>query len=181
MDTNKLERFAQESRRKLLSIVESRLEYVLSSDSAEFREKKDQVERIKKKITEKSKDTLIEEVAYTWFNRFIALRFIDANNYSDIRAVTPTPGHTQPEILEVFKAGHCPENIPVESDKLYRILDGKIPTREPQNEVYRHLLLGVCNSWYEKMPFMFEKLRDYAELLMPEDLLSEHSILANIN
>jgi len=180
MNTNSLEKFAQAARIKLIGIVRSKLDYVLSSDSAELREKRQQLDELKKALAQKGKEELIEEVSYTWFNRFIALRFMDANGYTDIKAVSPLPGHTQPEILQVFKGGHCPQDLPVDKDKLFRILDGSIPARDPQNEVYRFLLLGVCNSWNKKMPFMFQKLYDYTELLMPDDLLSEHSILAEI-
>jgi len=181
MDLNKLEKFSNEARKKLLGIVASKLDYVLSSDSAELREKSAQVLELKQELSKKGKEALIEEVAYTWFNRFIALRFMDSRGYTGIKAVSPLPGRTQPEILEVFKGGHCPDDIPVERNRLYRILDGSIPSRDPQNEVYRFLLIGVCNSWHKQMPFMFQKLQDHTELLMPDDLLSEHSILAGIN
>ncbi len=181
MDLNKLEKFSNEARKKLLGIVASKLDYVLSSDSAELREKSAQVLELKQELSKKGKDELIEEVAYTWFNRFIALRFMDSRGYTGIKAVSPLPGRTQPEILEVFKSGHCPDDIFVERNRLYRTLDGSIPSRDPQNEVYRFLLIGVCNSWHKQMPFMFQKLQDHTELLMPDDLLSEHSILAGIN
>ena len=182
MDLNKLERFSKEARKKLLGIVASKLDYVLSFDSVELREKSGQVLELKQELSKKGKEALIEEVAYTWFNRFIALRFMDSRGYTGIKAVSPLPGRTQPEILEVFKGGHCPDDIPVEERKrLYRILDGSIPSRDSQNEVYRFLLIGVCNSWHKRMPFMFQKLQDHTELLMPDDLLSEHSILAGIN
>jgi len=181
MDLNKLEKFSQEARKKLLGIVASKLDYVLSFDSAELREKSVQLLELKKELAKKGKESLIEEVAYTWFNRFIALRFMDSRGYTGIKAVSALPGRTQPEILEVFKSGHCPDDLQVERNKLYRILDGSIPSRDPQNEVYRFLLIGICNSWHGQMPFMFQKLKDYTELLMPDDLLSEHSILAGIN
>jgi len=181
MNLNKLEKFANQTRKKLLGIVSSKLEYVLQADSAELREKSRQVQELKKEIAGKGKESLIEEVAYTWFNRFIALRFMDARGYTETKTVSPLPGHTQPEILEVFKGGYCPRDLPVDKNRLFRLLDGSIPARDPQNEVYRFLLLGVCNAWHEQMPFMFQKLRDYTELLMPDDLLSEHSILAEMN
>ncbi len=182
MDLNKLERFSKEARKKLLGIVASKLDYVLSFDSVELREKSDQVLELKQELSKKGKEALIEEVAYTWFNRFVALRFMDSRGYTGIKAISPLPGRTQPEILEAFKGGHCPDDISVEERKrLYRILDGAIPSRDSQNEVYRFLLIGVCNSWHKQMPFMFQKLQDHTELLMPDDLLSEHSILAGIN
>lgn len=182
MDLNKLERFSKEARKKLLGIVALKLDYVLSFDSVELREKSAQVLELKQELSKKGKEALIEEVAYTWFNRFVALRFMDSRGYTGIKAVSPLPGRTQPEILEAFKGGHCPDDIPVEERKrLYKILDGAIPSRDSQNEVYRFLLIGVCNSWHKQMPFMFQKLQDHTELLMPDDLLSEHSILAGIN
>lgn len=181
MDLNKLEKFSNEARKKLLGIVASKLDFVLSSDSAELREKSAQVLELKQELSKKGKDELIEEVAYTWFNRFIALRFMDSRGYTGIKAVSPLPGRTQPEILEVFKIGNCPDDLQVERNKLFRILDGSIPSRDPQNEVYRFLLIGFCNSWHKQMPFIFQKIKDYTELLMPDDLLSEHSILAGIN
>jgi len=181
MNLNKLEKFANQTRKKLLGIVSSKLEYVLEADSAELREKSRQVRELKKELAGKGKESLIEEVAYTWFNRFIALRFMDARGYTETKTVSPLPGHTQPEILEVFKGGYCPRDLPVDKNRLFRLLDGSIPARDPQNEVYRFLLLGFCNAWHEQMPFMFQKLQDYTELLMPDDLLSEHSILAEMN
>ncbi len=181
MNLNKLEKFANQTRKKLLGLVSSKLEYVLEADSAELREKSRQVRELKKGLVGKGKESLIEEVAYTWFNRFIALRFMDARGYTETKTVSPLPGHTQPEILEVFKGGYCPRDLPVDKNRLFRLLDGSIPARDPQNEVYRFLLLGFCNAWHEQMPFMFQKLQDYTELLMPDDLLSEHSILAEMN
>jgi type II restriction/modification system DNA methylase subunit YeeA len=181
MNLNKLEKFANQTRKKLLDIVASKLEYVLETDSAELREKSRQVQELKKELAGKDKESLIEEVAYTWFNRFTALRFMDARGYTETKTVSPLPGHIQPEILEVFKGGYCPRDLPVDKNRLFRLLDGSIPARDPQNEVYRFLLLGVCNVWHDKMPFMFQKLQDYTELLMPDDLLSEHSILAEMN
>ena len=93
MDLNKLERFSKEARKKLLGIVASKLDYVLSFDSVELREKSGQVLELKQELSKKGKEALIEEVAYTWFNRFIALRFMDSglHGYQGRFATRPNP------------------------------------------------------------------------------------------
>ncbi|GAG46179.1 unnamed protein product, partial [marine sediment metagenome] len=84
-----------------------------------------------------------------------------------------------PEILQEAKQGHIEEDLDrfVDNQKVYDLLSGKIPSSDPQQEAYRLLLVGVCNSYHTLMPFMFENIVDYTELLMPEDLLSQNSIL----
>lgn len=58
------------------------------------------------------------------------------------------------------------------------LLAGKAPSHDPQGEAYRLLLVNVCNAWHQSMDFLFERIDDYTELLMPDDLLSGNSILA---
>ena len=75
MNTNNLKRFAKEARIKLLDQVGRKLEFVLTHDTAELRGKQKEIEQLKKKIAEQGKEQVIEMVAYTWFNRLMALRF----------------------------------------------------------------------------------------------------------
>ena len=84
MNTNQLKKFAQEARRKLIDQVSAKLNYVLTSDSAELREKGAAVQKLKEALKETSKEQLVDKVAYTWFNRFVALRFMDLNDYQPI-------------------------------------------------------------------------------------------------
>src|SRR5680860_1897282 len=102
MNTNQLKKFAQDARRKLLQQVGSRMELVLTTDSAELREKAVALNNLKEAIQNSSKEQVIDKVAYTWFNRLMALRFMDANEYqpTGIKMVTPKDGFTLPEILE---------------------------------------------------------------------------------
>ena len=81
MNTNHLKRFAQEARKKLIEQIGAKLELVLTSDSAKLREKASQVKKLQEEINATSKAEVIDKVAYTWFNRLMALRFMDANDY----------------------------------------------------------------------------------------------------
>jgi hypothetical protein len=182
MNTNHLKRFAQEARTKLIEQVGSKMEYVLTSDSSELREKASQVRKLQEAINASSKEQVIDRVAYTWFNRLMALRFMDANDYQPIgiRVVTPKDGYTLPELLDEAKQGHIPDELPVKKQHVYDVLDGRVPSANPQNEAYKELLIGACNHLHQVFPFLFEKLSDYTELLLPDDLISEFSIVQDI-
>ena len=73
MNTNHLKKFAQEARRKLLEQVGAKLNFVLTTDSVELREKTEQLKQLRQELGRTSKEQLIEKVAYTWFNRLMAL------------------------------------------------------------------------------------------------------------
>lgn len=181
MDTSRLKKFAQEARRTLMRQVASRLKAVLADGSAARRENPNAVKELEKEIANHGEPQVVERVAYTWFNRFSALRFMDVNGYSRIGTVSPAEGQTRPEILAEAAAGHVDEDIPATiRQQIADLLDGRAPSRDPQSEAYRLLLVAVCNHWHQAMPFMFEKIADFTELLMPEDLLSADSVLAQM-
>lgn len=182
MNTNQLKKFAQESRRKLIGQVTAKLNYVLNTDSAELREKGAAVNKLKEALKETSKEKLIDKVAYTWFNRFVALRFMDVNDYQSIgiQVLSPVDGFTIPEILVEAKKGSIHNELQVDRRKIGDLLDGRIPNSNPQNEVYKLLLTGVCNHLHKTFPFLFERIDDYTELLLPDDLTSEYSIIQDI-
>jgi hypothetical protein len=182
MNTNHLKKFAQEARRKLIQQIGARMELVLTTDSAELREKIGQLKKLQEAINRSSKEQVIDKVAYTWFNRLMALRFMDANDFQPIgiRVVTPKDGYTLPEILDEAKQGHIPEDLPTKKQHIYDLLDGKIPSSNAQNEAYKELLIAACNHLNKVLPFLFERIDDYAELLLPDDLTSEFSIVQDI-
>jgi len=182
VNTTGLKKFSQGARRQLLEQVSSRMEQVLRSDSVEIREKAKVVEQLRGEIEAYGKIAVIDRVAYTWFNRFCALRFMDVNHYTRIGAVSPVEGGTQPEVLLEAKQGHVDEELArfVNPQVIFSLLNGQRPASDPQGEAYRLLLVGVCNSYSEVMPFLFEKIEDYTELLMPLDLLSENSVLHDL-
>ena len=182
MNTNALKKFAQEARIKLISQVGAKLEYVLTSDSAELREKGVQLNKLQEAINNTSKEHIIDKVAYTWFNRLMALRFMDVNDYQPlgVRVITPKENYTLPEILDEAKQGNIPEELPVKHQRIYDLLDGKTPSKNPQNEAFKELLIGACNHLSQVFPFLFERITDYTELLLPDDLTSEFSIVQDI-
>lgn len=180
MDTNRLKRFAQDARRELQKIVKALLPLVLAENSAARREKPQAVAELEKALNTQGDEALIDKIAYTWFNRFCALRFMDVMGYNSIRIVSPLPGHFQPEILEEAKGGNIDETFVADSKYRARIkglLDGSIPAVDGQAEAYKLLLVSACNAYNKVMPFLFQKIDDYTELLLPDDLMKENSIL----
>ncbi|MDZ4205441.1 MAG: BREX-1 system adenine-specific DNA-methyltransferase PglX [Bacteroidales bacterium] len=182
MNTSALKRFAQQARRKLLTQVGARLELVFNTDSAELREKASQLRMLREEINRSSKALVIEKVAYTWFNRLMALRFMDANDCQPlgIRVVTPHDGHTLPEILQEAKQGHISDDLPAKKQHIFDLLDGRILATNAQNEAFKELLIGACNHLNKGFPFLFERIDDYTELLLPDDLTSEFSVIHDV-
>ena len=179
METKTLEKFAQEARTQLLRQVAARLDIVLDLNSRERREAPAEVTRIEQTIAAGSRAGLIDKVAYTWFNRIIALRFMDAKHYNKVKIVSPGPGTTgQPEVLAEAKAGNVAPVLGNRTDRVMGLLTGQISSPDAQQEAYRILLTGHCNALSKQLPFMFETIDDYTELLLPSDLLSENSITA---
>lgn len=180
MDTNRLKRFAQDARRELRNFVAARLPLVLAENSAARRERPQTVAELEKARKSKGDEALIDKIAYTWFNRFCALRFMDVMGYNPIRIVSPLPGHFQPEILEEAKGGNIDETFVADSkirERIKGLLAGSIPAVDGQGEAYKLLLVSACNAYNKTMPFLFQKIDDYTELLMPDELMKENSIL----
>src|SRR5690554_3802541 len=180
METAKLKKFAQFARRSLLEQVTAKLKLVLTEESPARRERPQAIKKLEEAIAEQGKEQVVERVAYIWFNRFCALRFMDVNRYTRIGVVSPAEGQFQPEILAEAKMGHIDEEM-VPSQTRQKVLDllaGRAPSNDSQGEAYRLLVVAACNAWHQSMPFLFERIDDYTELLMPDDLLSGNSILA---
>ena len=180
METGKLKRFAQFARRSLIDQVSAKLVSVLDQNSTARRENPEATRELDEAIVRNGDEQLIKHVAYTWFNRFCALRFMDVNRYTRIGVISPAKGQFQPEILAEAKMGYIDEEMfGGESRRwIFALLNGKVPSRDPQAEAYRLLVIGVCNYWHRAMQFLFERIDDYTELLIPDDLLSGNSILA---
>ena len=169
-NTSSLKTFAQQTRLKLLSLIKTKLEFILTQDTAELRGYETQIANLKTQIQAKGKDIVVEEVAYTWFNRVMALRYMDANDYSTPKVVTPALGQMRPEILQEAMSGSVDENLRINPEDL----------NLPETKLYRKLLVATCNHLGSSMPFLFEHISDYTELLLPEDLLSEQSFVSDI-
>src|SRR5690606_1278745 len=152
MDTSKLMKFAQFARRTLREQVSAKLALVLSSNSAARRESPQSVKKLEEAIQQKGgQDAVIERVAYIWFNRFCALRFMDVNRYTRIGVVSPAEGQFQPEILLEAKMGHIDdEMVPAATrQKIADLLAGRSPSHDGQGEAYRLLVVAACNAWHQ--------------------------------
>lgn len=183
MNTNQLKRFAQDARKKMLQQVGAKMDFVLSQDTSQLRGRADTLQKLNDEIRRHGKEAVIDKVAYTWFNRLVALRFMDVNGYQPIgmSVVSPaTLNHVSPQILTEAHSGNIPEELKVNKAQLFDILDGRQPSNNPDNDVYRMLLVAVCNNLSSLFPFLFERIEDYTELLLPDDLTSPFSIVTDI-
>jgi type II restriction/modification system DNA methylase subunit YeeA len=125
-------------------------------------------------IKHKGFEQVIEEVAYTWFNRFIALRFMEVNNYlpTGVRVLSSIEeGKTEPDIIQEAL------NIDLDLDPeiVYRLQDSN-----DTEDLYRYLLVKQCNQLGKIMPNVFEEIADYTELLLPDKLLAEGSVIRDL-
>lgn len=126
------------------------------------------------KIEEQGYEQTIEEVAYTWFNRFIALRFMEVNNYlpSRVRVFTDAENNFKPEIMsEAINMDLDGINV----DHIYGLKDANM-----DEELFRYMLVLQCNALNKILPVMFQKLEDYTELLLPDNLLREGSVIEKL-
>ena len=184
MNKNAIKKFATEARRELISRVSQRaLKYGISDkevgnpndDSVgghllSSTEKKQRTALIAQ-IKEKGYEQVMEEVAYTWFNRFSALRFMEVNGYlpSHVRVFTDEENNFKPQIIS--EAIHL-ELDGLDMEKVYAYKEAN-----DNDELYKHLLITQCNALNSVLPGMFQKIADYTELLFPDNLLREGSVI----
>lgn len=194
MDKNKIKSFAVWARRKLISAVSDRAKRIgISENKIEeavpvqggFKlEGKDEIfplsksdrDKLVNEIREKGFEQVMEEVAYTWFNRFMGLRYMEVNDYlpSGIRVLSSeVEGKTEPDVLT--RVSEVIDELNLNAEYIYELLDsGKTEDRE---EAYKHILVKQCNELGKIIPQMFEKISDYTELLLPDNLLEEGSVI----
>ena len=139
MDTKILERFATWARRELITVVDAQASAVLASGSVARTERPDTVRRLESEIERHGRQHVIDKVAYTWFNRIIALRFMDARGYTDSGIVSPAQGqrHGQPEILADAKRGNLDPGVitrPRTSDAILGLRDGTRHSTDAEGE-----------------------------------------------
>ncbi|MCD5598669.1 BREX-1 system adenine-specific DNA-methyltransferase PglX [Lactobacillus delbrueckii subsp. lactis] len=184
MEKNAIKKFAVWARTELLTRVAQRAaRYGIEKDdmidaNADSingvllsQDEKKQRRALIRQINEKGYDQVVEEVAYTWFNRFIALRFMEVNGYlpSHIRVFTNENNEFIPEILsEAINLDFAG----LDMQKVYQLQD-----ENKTEELYRYLLIVQCNELNSALPKMFQRLNDYTELLLPDNLLRNGSVL----
>lgn len=127
-----------------------------------------------KRIEEIGFDQVMEETAYTWFNRFIALRFMEVNNYLPTRVrvlSSESEGSTEPDMIKEALS----LDLPINKEYVYEF---KIENKT--DELFKYLIKLHCNDLNRYMPFMFESIEDYKEILFPEGLLGKDSFLQEL-
>ena len=188
METAPLKFFATWARTALIREVAARIAVVLAPASPERVEQPNAVAALEKAVRAAGGDgsgraAVVDKVAYTWFNRIIALRFMDANGYTGIGVVSPERGRDggQPEVLAEAKRGNIDGTVITSKrtvETVTSLLNGTLRSDDPQGEAYALLLAEYCRYWNRSMPFMFEREGDYTELLIPANLLADDSVLA---
>ena len=187
MNKTAIKNYAVWARVQLIKAVEQRAyEYGITADGygeekAEIingnllsRAEKEQRAELVSEIKIKGYDQVMEEAAYTWFNRFIALRYMEVNGYlpSKVRVFTNENGEFKPEILT--------EAVSIEIDGLDRSKVLDYIDKQDNEALYKYLLITQCNALNDCLPGMFEKINNYTELLFPNKLLSENSVIEQL-
>ena len=187
MNKNAIQKFAIWARNELIAQVSQRA-YQYGIDESGFgdasadtlngrlltAEEKSQRQELIKQIKEKGYQQVMEEVAYTWFNRFIALRFMEVNNYlpSHIRVFSDASGAFKPEILNDVLHLDLPG---LDSGKVAEYIESN-----DTEALYRYLLLTQCNALNSSLPVMFERMGGYTEMLLPNNILRQDSVLGHM-
>ena len=184
MDKNAIKKFAIQSRVELIKAVRQKaFEYKIKEQSdnddsnvtaggrlltdAEQKQRASLISQIRQKGYEQ----VMEEVAYTWFNRFIALRYMEVNNFlpSRVRVFSDENDEFNPEIL---KEAMTIELDGINKEKIYEFIE-----KQDNENLYKYLIITQCNALGECLPGMFEKIEDYTELLFPNNLLKPGNVL----
>ena len=184
MDKNAIKKFAVWARKELIERVSKKaLAYGITehevynpdADSvnglvltaAQKKERKALIEQ----IFAKSYKQVMEEVAYTWFNRFCALRFMEVNGFlpSLVRVFTNDKNEFRPQLLTEALELDLPG---LDKQKIYELKEANA-----DEELYKYLLITQCNALNDELPRMFQRIEDYTELLFPDNLLREGSVI----
>lgn len=184
MDKNAIKKFAIQSRVELIKAVRQKaFEYKIEEQSDNYdsnvtaggrlltdAEQKQRASLISQ-IRQKGYEQVMEEVAYTWFNRFIALRYMEVNNFlpSRVRVFSDENDEFNPEIL---KEAMTIELDGIDKEKIYDFIE-----KQDNENLYKYLIITQCNALGECLPGMFEKIEDYTELLFPNNLLKPGNVL----
>lgn len=184
MDKNAIKKYAVWARKEMLSrVAQKAQQYGITetemvdagADSVNGKvlsaEEMQQRRALIAQINEKGYQQVMEEVAYTWFNRFSALRFMEVNGYlpSHVRVFTDENNAFKPQILA--------EALHLELDKLDKDKVYALKETEQAEELYKYLLIVQCNALNSILPGMFQTIADYTELLLPDNLLREGSVI----
>jgi type II restriction/modification system DNA methylase subunit YeeA len=135
----------------------------------------DKRKRLEDRIKRNGFEQTMEAMAYTWFNRLVAIRFMELHGYLEhgYRVLSHPEGKPTPEILE-----HA-EHVELQGLKKEAVIDLKLAGNK-EGELYRLLLTAQCNALHTAMPFLFERIDDETELLLPDNLLNSDSLMRKL-
>lgn len=192
MNRTKIKNYAPKARREFIQAVKDRAAHfgLTEKKTEEVAVKGDGVviggKAFPRAVSEKRKkldelvkqhgfDPAMERLAYTWFNRLVALRFMELHGYLDhgYRVLSHPEGKPTPELLE-----HA-EHVELPGLKQATVIDLKLAGNK-EAELYRLLLVAQCNALHSALPFLFERIDDETELVLPDNLLHSDSIVRNL-
>ncbi|MFE3897592.1 MULTISPECIES: BREX-1 system adenine-specific DNA-methyltransferase PglX [unclassified Priestia] len=192
MNKTALKTFATTARKELLKKVEAKAMKIgitrdaikkadIESSDAIFIDGKQlsQVEKIQRnhliaRIKEIGFDQVMDEVAYTWFNRITALRYMEVNNYlpTKVRVLSSTDAdRIEPDMMKEAL------NLDLDLDKEL-VYDLKLNNKT--DELFKYLIIEHCNDLNRFLPFMFERIDHYTQILFPEGLLATDSFVRHM-
>ena len=187
MNKNAIKNYAIWARNELIARVSQKaLQYGIGKDSAIdpnasavngrvlTNTEKQQRAALIEKINSEGYEQVIEEVAYTWFNRFIALRFMEVNDYlpTHIRVFSDETGAFNPQIMAEAI------NLQIEGLDIAKVYAFK--ENDQDAELFKYLVITQCNALNKVLPGMFQRIADYTELLFPDHLLEENSAVGKL-
>jgi hypothetical protein len=192
MNRNKLKTYAPQARREFIKAVTDRAAfYGLSKKKIEPVTEQGDVaviggkafpksvaanrKLLEQRIAHQGFEQVMEAMAYTWFNRFVAIRYMELHGYLDhgYRVLSNPDGSTTPEIIE-----HA-EHVDLPGLKKEEVIELKLEGNK-EADLYDKLLLAQCHALHKAMPFLFEPIDDETELLLPDNLLHSDSLIRTL-
>ena len=194
LDKSAIKDFATSARRKLIEGV-SQKAYLIGISKDDIKEvdiigdgvrieinnetvyltnkENEQRNKLIEQIEQKGYEQVMEEVAYTWFNRIIAIRFMEVNNYLPIEIrILSSEDEDKMEPDVVSQVNSIVDELNLNLDKVYKFQDDN-----DVNGLFKYIFVKQCNALGKIMPVMFEKIEDYTELLLPDGLLLEGNVV----
>ncbi|WP_295435931.1 BREX-1 system adenine-specific DNA-methyltransferase PglX [uncultured Thiodictyon sp.] len=192
MNTNKIKTYAPKARRDFIAAVTRRAGTfgLTAKGTAPVREEGQLVfiegqpyprsvgtqrRKLAARVKQHGFEQTMEAAAYTWFNRLIAIRFMELHGYLDhsFRVLSHPASQALPEVL-----GHA-EHLDLPGLDRERVIELKMDGNRDE-ELYRDLLLAQCRALHRAMPFLFERVDDETELLLPDNLLQTDSLIRDL-
>jgi len=193
MDTSQLKRYATQARRDFRDAVSARAKRIgvneteiqtyavrgdllIVGEQTFSREYKQAFDALYREVDIRGFEGLVDEIAYTWFNRFVALRFMELHDYfpHGLRVLSSTDEDPTPQILR------NPLQLQFSHGFNKTKAEALFEAGNKEEELYRMVLIAQCNELNTIMPFLFERVSDLSELLLPDNLLASDSIIRKL-